>query len=529
LFFTLFFRQERLLGITLSENGYLLLYQTFFGGLIAIIFARKKDLISTNTSFRSFFQNLFSQETISADRRSLAIIDETKKSYKDFMLDPEQEVKKIYSHLKTKDYNKVKDQVMVLEEFIKANKKELTPYCSLNVTKFDINELLNDAQKMIKALGIKNINIQNISNYQKISCDKTSILKALWKFCMDYLAFKAKNYDDDYYLGLLVKNIRISYKIGDKTLRTIDGVSFVLTDDGFIENGDIQDNYEVELPDPEKIHSVGIYDEELSDIQNIIAAHYGDTINLSTKQEFAYQIVIPKTVGEIRPVNLDLRAPIDTYYNWPEAEKLETNFWNKIKTNFPSLNQEKIKKAVEIIKIYHFHQSRKSGEPYYLHPMNVAMIAMDIIQDKNSKIHQELNENIEPIILASLLHDILEDTAMREVALNNIFGMKVVDYVKEVTKIDYKERTRVLSNKEAFTKLIEQHYIPVCIKLADRLHNLMTIDGHPKVEKRKAVAQETLDFFVPPAEKFGLEKLAQQLREGSRYVLEKGRIEGCKF
>ena len=62
------------------------------------------------------------------------------------------------------------------------------------------------------------------------------------KFCIDYLDFKEKNYDDDYYLGILVKSIKISYKIDNKTLIKIDGISIILMDDGFIGNDDIQSN-----------------------------------------------------------------------------------------------------------------------------------------------------------------------------------------------------------------------------------------------------------------------------------------------
>ena len=139
-----------------------------------------------------------------------------------------------------------------------------------------------------------------------MSCDKTAILKTIWKICLDYLLFKRINYEDDYYLSLLIENIKISYTKNDKFFRTVDGISFILTEDGFIEGNSIQENSEIELPNPEKIPAVGIYDEEMSDIQNIIEAHYGDIINLSSKKDFAYQIIIPVIIRDIRHVNLDL-------------------------------------------------------------------------------------------------------------------------------------------------------------------------------------------------------------------------------
>lgn len=284
---------------------YFFIYNFIFNSMIIIFFAKKHFNSLSNISFRSFFQNAFNQETIEATQRSLTIIEEKKFFYKNSVLDPEKEMHEILESLKSKDYEKVEKGLLFLKEFIKET-KNLTHYCSLKVDEIDIEEFLIIVQNMMNSLGIKNITIQNISNYQKMSCDKTAILKTIWKICLDYLLFKRINYEDDYYLSLLIENIKISYTKNDKFFRTVDGISFILTEDGFIEGNSIQENYEIELPNPEKIPAVGIYDEEMSDIQNIIEAHYGDIINLSSKKDFAYQIIIPVIIRDIRHVNLDL-------------------------------------------------------------------------------------------------------------------------------------------------------------------------------------------------------------------------------
>ena len=119
----------------------------------------------------------------------------------------------------------------------------------------------------------------------------------------------------------------------------------------------------------------------------------------------------------------------------------------------------KIEYAVSLIKKYHFHKKRKSGEPYYMHPINVALIILDIIQDEETNIFNELNKNKEDLIIAALLHDILEDTAYSKSALTKNFGSKARDLVLAVTKINHSNRAAILSNKQAFQNLIDKKII----------------------------------------------------------------------
>ena len=186
----------------------------------------------------------------------------------------------------------------------------------------------------------------------------------------------------------------------------------------------------------------------------------------------------------------------------------------------------KIEYAVSVIKKYHFHQTRKSGEPYYMHPISVALIVLDIIKSGNATIHNMLNENKEELILAALLHDILEDTSYSKRALSRNFGVKVRDMVLAVTKIDQSNRSAMLSNVQAFKYLMEKEPLSLCIKLVDRMHNILTIDGHPNTGKRRAIARETLDFFYYPAQKFGFLKMAEDFKNMGKYIMENGKLDG---
>jgi (p)ppGpp synthase/HD superfamily hydrolase len=264
------------------------------------------------------------------------------------------------------------------------------------------------------------------------------------------------------------------------------------------------------------------------DIERTIDAHYGILEKIEDQENLSYICILPKNVYDIRPITLDLNCPNvkDLSYNYPEAEKLENKFFEKI-SDF-QVCQNKIKKAVDYIKIYHRHQTRKSGEPYYLHPINVAIIAIDIAKKSNTKIHDFLMKNIEKIIIVSLLHDILEDTYIKKKNILQNFGSEILSFIESITKTDFEKREFLLSNDLAFFNLINEQPIVVCVKIADRIHNLKTIDGHSKIEKRKKIAEETIAFFIKVAEKYEMKNTIKKLYSMSSYIIQNGKIEGYK-
>ena len=165
----------------------------------------------------------------------------------------------------------------------------------------------------------------------------------------------------------------------------------------------------------------------------------------------------------------------------------------------------------------------------YIHPISVAKIVVKIIKLQENSLSKLLSSNKENLIIAALLHNILEDTVYRSKALRATFGIDVLKLVKAVTKIDYNSRSSMLSNEQAFEKLINQDPFVVCIKLADRLHNLYTIDGHPKVDKRIAVAKETITFFIKAAKKYEMQEFVREMNSACNYIIENGKIDGFAF
>lgn len=146
---------------------------------------------------------------------------------------------------------------------------------------------------------------------------------------------------------------------------------------------------------------------------------------------------------------------------------------------------------------------RKTGEPYITHPVSVACILADLHMDV-------------PTILAALLHDVVEDTATTTDEINEKFGQQVAELVDGLTKLDKIEfQSASQAQAENFRKMLlamSQDVRVILVKLADRLHNMQTLDAM-KPEKQKSIAKETLEIYAPIANRLGLNAIYQELED----------------
>ncbi|MCQ2123745.1 MAG: RelA/SpoT family protein [Fibrobacter sp.] len=175
----------------------------------------------------------------------------------------------------------------------------------------------------------------------------------------------------------------------------------------------------------------------------------------------------------------------------------------------PALERGILEKAVAFIATAHEGQYRKSGMPYTEHPYEVAKILADLKQDQ-------------PTVLAGLLHDVVEDTEYTLEQLSEMFGEDVAFMVDAVTKITAaQEANKTAQKAETYRKLIiamAKDPRVIMIKIADRIHNMRTM-RYMKPEKRQAIAQETLDIYIPLTHRFGLYRLKTELEDLSfKYV-----------
>ncbi len=166
---------------------------------------------------------------------------------------------------------------------------------------------------------------------------------------------------------------------------------------------------------------------------------------------------------------------------------------------------EDIKKAIDFIIEKHKGQFRKSGEPYYIHPIEAAKTLAELKLDKTS-------------IIAALLHDVVEDTDTTLEEIRKQFGDVVAKIVDGVTKIGkYQFQSREEAEAENFRKMIvsmAEDIRVILVKLADRLHNIRTLEPLPE-EKRKRIARETLEIYAPLAARLGLWKIKSELEDRS--------------
>ena len=152
--------------------------------------------------------------------------------------------------------------------------------------------------------------------------------------------------------------------------------------------------------------------------------------------------------------------------------------------NNPQANSVMIEEAYEFAREMHEGQYRKSGEPYIIHPVNVAIILADLGLDDNA-------------IAAGLLHDVVEDTDCSSLDLERKFNEEVAFLVEGVTKLDKiqchsKEERQLESYRKMFIAMAQDVRV-IIIKLADRLHNMRTM-SFQSPEKQKRIAQEPLEI-----------------------------------
>ncbi|MBK5260417.1 MAG: bifunctional (p)ppGpp synthetase/guanosine-3',5'-bis(diphosphate) 3'-pyrophosphohydrolase [Thermoanaerobaculia bacterium] len=182
---------------------------------------------------------------------------------------------------------------------------------------------------------------------------------------------------------------------------------------------------------------------------------------------------------------------------------------DKVEAYKPDFDEELLQKAYIFSAREHRGQVRSSGEPYLIHPLNVAYILADMRLDETS-------------IAVGLLHDVLEDTLTTKEKLHEIFGVDVAELVDGVTKISrYAYVSKEEQQAETFRKMLlamVSDLRVVLVKLADRLHNMRTLQYLPE-EKRLSVATETLEIYAPIANRLGMGRIKSELEDLSlRYL-----------
>ena len=206
----------------------------------------------------------------------------------------------------------------------------------------------------------------------------------------------------------------------------------------------------------------------------------------------------------------EVERPVDTPADFTSPEVLYQDLITEIKKYHPSSNLSDIEKAYKVAYKAHEGQKRKSGEPYIIHPLCVAIILAELELDKES-------------IIAGLLHDVVEDTVMTSEDVEKEFGDEVALLVDGVTKLGQlsydadKVEVQAENLRKMFLAMAKDIRV-IMIKLADRLHNMRTMQ-YQSPAKQIEKSRETMEIYAPIAHRLGISKIKVELDDLSMKYL----------
>lgn len=217
---------------------------------------------------------------------------------------------------------------------------------------------------------------------------------------------------------------------------------------------------------------------------------------------------------EFEKIEADMSRPnrgvVETS-DFSKPEDLYQDLINRIRKYHPNADISMVEKAYRLANEAHKEQKRKSGEPYIIHPLSVALILADLEMDKET-------------IAAGILHDVVEDTVCECEEIEKEFSSEVALLVDGVTKLGQlsydadKVEVQAENLRKMFLAMAKDIRV-IIIKLADRLHNMRTLKYMPEY-KQKEIARETMEIYAPLAQRLGISKIKIELDDLSLKYLE---------
>ncbi len=401
----------------------------------------------------------------------------------------------------------LKDAMVYLQNVI----YRVQGHLRLEVKTVGIEDLLARAMNVFKAQNTQKQlqpRINNTTNIQALQCDPKRIQQLL----VNAWLYAQQEHGPEKPVFLSIQETTLGYPIPSLKDYIKETPALCIT------VGNVRT-----LPQPKKLYMGAVGNTPLKvphsmealpllDNQQIVDAHYGAIEFTKINEKTLTQVyVIPVHLREIRPSMMDL-PQMEAGNREEKASRVvlpeEVALLKKLYKDTP-IDIELAKKAIMYIKKYHGYMKRKSGEPFYLHPIAATEILLAYTQDQAA-------------ILATLLHDTVEDTPLTLAEIGVIFGPEVASIVNKVTHLDGQFRRIRMDTHENVRQLLEETDVRVLqVKLADRLHNMRTIQGHPQIAKQKKIAEETLHFFVPIARYLGLQQIEEELQELITIVMKK--------
>jgi Na+/proline symporter len=380
----------------------------------------------------------------------------------------------------------------------------MTDYIRLEVTNINLDQLLLEVKDILKLKALDNMPQLITKKLTKEETINGDVVKIKQLLVNAILYIQEHNYNNEPII-VIVEDAKLGHRVDyikDYTRQLAALRVAIMTAKNIPTKKDIY------MIDQLPLLSQQTRKDKLIENARIIHAHYGYA-NLDNEHMQVY--VLPLNVREVRGKVMELlREPVAVdgeEVKHPMAIQLEKKLIDKIKGK--KIDIKTVNKALDTIKKYHAGVRRKSGEPFFTHPIAVALILLEYCEDQDA-------------VVAALLHDTVEDTSLSLIQIKAIFGEEVAFIVSKVTNLE--DNLRRVSSEEHENVYRLMNYgdeRAAYVKLADRLHNMRTISGHSSLAKQKHIANETLNFFVGLAEKLGLVAVSEELEKLSLQVLGK--------
>ncbi|MFM2428271.1 MAG: hypothetical protein RL012_155 [Bacteroidota bacterium] len=500
------------------DTRYTLIYAITFSTLIGLLFARRKQLsfdkLATDNQALLATELVNKERLLESFREKVRIIQTLKHAGIQNLL----QVAKLLKDLRAKEPSSpisvvtphIESTLIPMALQLQALEHRATDYLRLQVETLSVSALLEKVQTQLLARGKqKGVHYQVHARHEELECDASRITTLL----INSIAAVASPDQKESPIHVVLEETQLHYPLPSVQADYIKKVAALrLTVTTRAKVAPPQASYTAQmngasLSAPESERALFILENK-----RIVKAHYG----YSCADQDGYHYVIPVYLGEVRPIDMDKPymelgvAPVRADDHYPGAQAQEQAFFTAVSQHTKG-NLATVQTVLEIIKWYHGPMKRQTGEPFYLHPLAVAQIVLDYNQD-------------EATILAALLHDTVEDTAMLLTHIEAIFGKETAAIVDKVTHLESSQDSFYkikLSAEENILMLLESgDDRAMYVKLADRVHNLRTIESKSTISQVR-IAKETLQFFVPQAQRLGLHEAAKELQEGSMRVLGK--------
>ena len=486
------------------STGYLLLYQLLFGTILGLLFARRKQLGWFGLQGRHARLQALHREhgvqlvaALSTQQRMLRGLGQAGRDTLKEARVMDEQLQEILSAQRYEALPAFQAKFHHLSAYLQQVATQTQTHLQLQVGTAPLARLLEGVQQATSHLAPPPV-FFNRAGAQELQAD----LALLHKLLVSSLEHAAAHSRPGTLVQLHVATTQLGYPIASLQgqVRSIPALRWLITT--------------LTQPSAPAARYVGATDEALTvppeqpgalplvTADHIALAHYGVVSHEEeTDGTVTHSYVLPLSVRKVRPKSMDVPVPTEAQQSssHPEAAAKEAQLLEAVAYKAPGIDLAKVQEALALIRTYHAHQKRKSGEPFYLHPIEVALLLLDYTQDEDA-------------LLAALLHDTVEDTTLTLDQLGVLCNPTVAALVDAVTKLDKGRRKVALSKEDNLKKLASQADTrALAIKIADRQHNMQTIQGHPSYEKQGRIAEETQAFFVPLALQVGWHEAAREL------------------